>query len=388
MRYPLLLTLLASTGALLVAQTVPGPSIKWRGAVWASGAASDRQTTDDGLFLRGVDAGEGQIALDGLQFGADVTLAQGWSAKFTVLGGQSAKVLNATNAQETGSIAYPEAMLIWTGGHDTVKLGRMWTSLGMEVVDHTQDVTASRGLLYTYADPFAQVGINWHHAFTSSWSTDVWAFNGEDRVRDNNKGKTLGLGLTYNHAGAADKFASLMVYRGVEQASVNTGAEGRPRERACILGQWVWGASTLQWELEYGQESFAAEAIRGAAGQGDVKAAWSGLGAIYKLQLDERWALFARGEYLKDDKGVRLLADPSINGSLVNAAGTAFAGLLNANLKATSVALGLERKWAATFSRLEVRRDSLNKDVLSGVSDGFKSFRDATSLTWSFGTSF
>lgn len=362
----------ALLGGALAAQS-PAPAIKWRGALWASGAVSDRQTADGSLFLRGMDAGEGQLALDGLQFGADITLTQGWSAKFTVLSGRAGSVLNATNSQDSGSFAYPEAMLVWTGGNDTFKIGRMWTAMGMEVVDHTLDATASRGLLFTYALPFGQVGVNWHHAFTPSWSTDVWAFNGEDRVKDNNQGKTLGLGLTYNHGGAADKFVSLMAFRGAEQDGSNPGAEGRKRDRACAVGQWTWGASTLQWELEYGREIFLAADFSQTGA--DVTAAWTGLGAIFKHQISDQWALFARAEYLKDDKGVRGLASD-------------YAFSREADLKATSVALGVERKWGATFSRLELRRDSLNKDVLAGASDDHKPFRDATSLTWSFGASF
>jgi len=384
MNFRLLAPILSAVGTLVVAQTAPAPavpSIKWRGALWASGAASDRETADGSLFLRSMDAGEGSFALDGLQLGGDVTLAEGWAVRFTLLAGQDAKVLNATNSQEQGSLAYPEAMLVWTGGDETVRIGRMATFMGMEFLDGTQDITASRGLLFTYAIPLNQVGVNWHHALNPSWSTDVWVFNGEDRVHDNNRGKTAGLGLNYNHGGAADKFVSLMAYSGAEQdglgASAHTGAEGRKRERACMLGQWVWGASTLQWEAEYGREPFPAAAVKGATGSEDVKATWSGLGTIYKYQANDRWALFARAEVMKDDTGTRLNADPTV--------GAAYAMQKDADLKATSFTMGVERKWGSTFTRFEVRQDHLNKDV---AEQDKHAFRDATSVTWSFGTNF
>ncbi|NTV75247.1 MAG: hypothetical protein HGA66_13715 [Holophaga sp.] len=69
MRKRITLTLIASLG--LAAQTPPaaaGPAVKWRGAVWASGAVSDRQTQEGALFLRSVDAGGGQLSLPELQF--------------------------------------------------------------------------------------------------------------------------------------------------------------------------------------------------------------------------------------------------------------------------------------------------------------------------------
>jgi len=375
--------LLSTLGIVLAAQSAPAPaepSFKWHAGLWASAAASDRETTDGSLFLRTVDAGEGQLALDGLQLGAEANLTAGWSLKFTGLAGRDAKVLNMADG-ESGSFSYPEAMLVWTGGKDTLKLGRMWTGMGMEVMDQTQDIMATRGLLFTYAIPFNQVGIDWHHAFTPSWSTDAYLFNGEDRVQDNNRSKTAGLALTYNHGGASDKYLSLMVYRGAEQdgfgATANQGAEGRHRERVSAVGQWVWGASTLQWEIEYGREPFPAAVIQGATGGADVKASWSAAGAIYKHQFDDRWAILARADYLKDDTGERLSYDTTV--------AAAYGTMLNADLAATSVGLGLERKWGATFTRFEMRRDQLNKDVLE---QGMKGFRDATSATWSFGTSF
>jgi hypothetical protein len=390
LRIPFALPLLTAMGLALSAQTAPepaapaaapaAPAIKWRGALWASGAASDHQTADGSLFLRSMDAGDGHFALDALQLGADVTLAEGWSLKFTLLAGQDAKILNAASL-DSGSIAFPEAMLVWTGAKDTLRFGRMYTAMGMEVLDHTQNATASRGLLFTYAIPLTQVGLNWHHAFTPSWSSDLFLYNGEDRVQDNNKGKTAGLGLTYNHGGAADKFVTLMAYSGPEQdglaAKANTGAEGRKRERLCLTAQWVWGASTLQFEGEHAQEPFAAGAIQGSRGTADVKAAWSGAGLIYKYQVNEAWAAVARAETLKDDTGVRLSWDPTV--------AAAYGSTRGVELQATGCSLGLERRWKATFTRLEVRQDRLNKDVHG--SDG-KAFRDATSATWSLGTSF
>ncbi|WP_306599294.1 outer membrane beta-barrel protein [Geothrix sp. 21YS21S-2] len=384
MRIPLFLPALLGLG--LAAQTpppAPGPAVKWRGALWASGAASNQSTSDGSLFLRSADSGEGHLAVDGLQLGADVTLADGWSLKFTLLAGQAARFLNAGtlapngSPADTGSFAWPEAQLVWTGGADTLKFGRMYTPMGMEVLDPTQDITASRGLLFTYAIPVAQVGLNWHHAFSTAWSADLWVYNGEDRVQDNNKGKTAGLGLTYNHGGASDRFVTLMAFSGAEQNATGgaAGAEGRKRERLCLSGGWAWGKATLLWEGESARETLPASAFQGATGP--VRAAWSGAGLIGKYQFTDAWSGFARAEVFKDDTGVRLGADPSVAAALPPAR--------DAGLRATSFALGAERRWHATFTRLEIREDSLGKEVADGSGKPFKS---AASLTWSVGTSF
>ncbi len=370
------------------APAAPSLSVKWHGALWASAAASNREAPDGSLFLRGMDAGEGQLALDGLAFGADIALVEGWSFRFTLLGGQDAKVLTLAGG-ESGALTYPEAMLIWTGPKDVLRVGRMYTFMGMEFMDHTQDVTASRGLLFTYAIPIDQVGVAWRHTFSPQWSSDVWIFNGENRVQDNNRGKTVGLGLNYNHGGAAGKYASVMIYRGAEQdghgpASV-PGAEGRLRERACLLGGWEWGATSLAVEVETAKEHLPDGALAGAP-SGPVTARWSGAGLILKHTLDERWALTFRAETFKDDQGWMLASDPAIaQPGRVGPGVIRWSATYGADLKATSFAMGAERKWGPTFSRLEVRRDALNRSVQD---QDQRVFKDATSVTWSLGTSF
>ncbi len=361
------------------------PALAWRGSIWASGVAQDRQTADGSLVFRPLEGGESAFTLDGLTLGLDATLGEGWSARVTLMGGRMGRVVNETSG-ERGALAVPEAQLVWTGAKDKVTLGRMNTYIGMEFTEGTQNLTASRGLLCTYTAPFTQVGLAWRHTFTRAWSTDVFLFNGEDRVQDNNHGKTLGLGLNYNHGGASDKYASLMVYRGAEQDrwdadhNLIPGAEGRKRDRVSLLGQWVWGPGTLQGEFEYGREAFLPSAIAGAAGTGDVKATWMGVGAIYKHRVSAAWALFARAEYLQDDTGVRLNYDSTIQ--------AAHGARLNADLKATGFALGVERRWGTPLSRFELRRDRLNKDLAEGPAGDHGVFRSATSATLSVGASF
>ncbi len=358
-------------GSALAAQTpVTGaPGIKWRGSFWASGITQDRSTPDGSVVFRPLESGEDRFTLDGLTLGADVPLPEGFSLKFTLMAGQLAKNINLGSG-DTGSIAWPEAQLVWTGKNDTIRIGRMLTSIGMEFTDQTSGVAASKGILYTFADPLAQVGVNWHHAFTPVWSSDLWVFNGEDQVADNNRGKTLGVGLTYNHGGSADNYLSLQAYRGPEQSGA--GAEGRLRERVCLMGQWVWGPATLQWEGTFGRESFASGTLAPEA----RTASWGGGGAIFRYALGERSALFARVESLKDGAAVRLGIDKAI---------APLANQVGADLRLDSAALGYERKYGRTFMRLEVRQDRLNRELLDKEGDAFKA---GTSATFLVGASF
>lgn len=383
---PLLLTL-AGLGTAAFAQApdpgIPVPTLKWRGSLWASAVTQDRETPDGSVPFRPLDAGQSQFTLDGLMLGVDATFAKGWSAKATLLAGHTGRTVQTTTG-ETGSVAAVEAMMVWTGERDTFRVGRMITFIGMEFLDGAQNVTASRGLLFSFVDPFGQVGVNWHHAFSPVWSADLWVFNGEDRLQDNNHGKTVGLGLTYNHRGSQDKFLSLHAYRGAEQdglgASANLGAEGRKRERVCLMGQWAEGPTTVQVEVSLGRESYAASAILGATAP--VTAPFRGYGLIFKRELRPSISCFGRLEWLTDDFGVRLAADPSIRESL--GLGGA-AGLAGAGLRARSLTLGVEKKHGPAFARIEVRQDRLNRDLQEAQGTAY---REGLSATISLGASF
>ncbi len=381
--------LLCPLAAILTAQAPPAslPTLKWHGSIWASAVTQDRETRDGSLVFRPLEAGQSQFSLDGLMLGVDAAFAQGWSAKATLLAGNTGKTIQ-TATGDTGTIAAVEAMLVWTGAQDTLRIGRMITFIGMEYLDGAQNLTASRGLLFTFSDPFGQVGVNWHHAFSPAWSADLWIFNGEDRLKDNNRGKTVGLGLTWNPRGRADDYLSLHAYRGPEQdgwgPAANTGAEGRVRQRMCLMGQAVWGASTLQGEVSLGQEAFAAGSLLGSTGPETAR--WRGFGLIFKQELGRGISLVARAERLADDQGVRLALDPTIRASLgLDTGGIAYAGLAGADLIARSLSLGVEKKHGPAFARIEVRQDRLNRD-LKDAQDG--SFREGLSATVSLGAGF
>jgi hypothetical protein len=378
-----LLPLLLALAPVLLAQA---PALKWRGSLWASAVTQNRETSEGSVPFRPLEAGPSQFTLDGLMLGVDAALAIGWSARATLLAGQTSKTVQAITG-DTGGIAPVEAMLVWTGQQDTVRIGRMITFIGMEFLDGAQDVTASRGLLFSFADPFGQVGFNWHHAFSPSWSSDLWVFNGEDRVKDNNHGKTVGLGLAYNHRGSQDIFLSLQAYRGSEQdglgASANQGAEGRARERVCLMGQWIGGPATLQGEVTLGREAFAESSLLGAAAP--ATATFRGYGLIYKHQVRPSLNAFARLEWLGDDAGVRLGADPVIRASLDLGSSSAYVGRAQAGLVAQSLSLGIEHKHGPAFARLEVRQDRLNHDLKDAQG---LAFRTGLSGTLSLGASF
>ena len=382
-----ILTALLLAGGLAAPAQTAAPTFAWRGSVWASAVTQDRTTQDGSLVFRPLEAGQSQLSLDGLMLGMDAALPQGWSVRATLLAGNLGKVVQATTG-DTGSLAPVEAMLVWTGRRDTLRIGRMITFIGMEFLDGAADLTASRGLLFTFADPFGQVGVNWHHAFGPVWSSDVWVFNGEDRVKDNNQGKTVGLGLTWNPGGSADSYLSIHGYRGPEQddlgAAANTGAEGRPRERLCLMGQWRRGRTLLQGEASLGREPFLATAIRGASGP-QIET-WRGYGLILKRDLGHGFSAVARAERLDDTLGVRLAADATIRASLgLDAGGTAFSGLAGAGLIARSFSLGLDKTYGLAFVRIEARQDRLNRDLRDAQQ---ARFHQGLSATLSVGATF
>lgn len=376
MRYATLLTF-ALVSSFCMGQELSKPT--WRGSVWALGAASDRETAGGGLFLRPMDQRDGQFTFDGLQFGVDVPLSQAWTLKVTLMAGRAGQLLQEFSS-ESGSLGFPEAMLIWSNGKDTVRLGRMWTWMGMESTDLTAAVPASHGLMATFPLPFGQVGVDWRHAFSPSWSTALWLFNGEDRIRDNNRSKTVGVGLIYNHGGAQDRFLNLMAFRGAEQddrgPGAVPGASGRLRERLSHSGQWAWGGTTLAWEVEVLRERFPVAWVAGAAGA--RTGTLTGGGLTFRHPWNERWAGYLRAEAIRDDLGFRLNWDPDVQ--------VRYGMRRGADLTARALSLGVERRWTGgAFARLEARRDDLNRDVADR--DG-KAFRSAHSLTLCVGAAF
>ncbi len=358
----------------------PAPPVTFRASLWTGFAASNRSLDDGSLFLRPVERGDGAFSVEGASVGVDVALAKGWSLKVTALGGRAGEVLNLTSA-ESGTVGIPEAQLVWTGAADTVHLGRMYTLLGMEFLEGTSNITASRGLLFTYAIPIGQVGLHWRHAFNADWSSDLWALNGEDRVKDNNHGKTYGAGVNYSPGGSAEKAIALSVYQGPEGdalgAAAGSGAEGRKRTRMELCFLWTWGDFALTGEFDAASEDLAPGTLPDAGPREQVKATWTGAGLIGKLKLSPDWSLFGRVETFSDSTGIRLAGDPAVAGRGLSK---------HADLRATSLTLGLERTWGPTYGRVEVRQDSLDKEVAEGAGKG--RFKNATSLSLQWGARF
>ncbi len=367
-----------AAGATETSTTDAGLTVKWRGSVWASGTTQQRRMTDNSLLLRATDAGEDALSLDGVTLGMDVDLAKGWSIKTTIIGGQAARILNQTNG-EAGAVAISEAQVSWSGDKDKLSFGRMSTYLGMEFLDGSQDITASRGILFTYIDPYGQIGGNWHHEWSKDWSTDVWVFNGEDRIVDNNRAKTVGLGVAFAPGGATDKYISLQAYRGAEQDSRGTfalaGAEDRQRLRLAVMGQWAWGDLTVQGEGHLGQEDFAA-GVLGSATPAQT-AHWAAAGAIARYGIGEWFGVFARGEGIYDESGVRLVLDSNI----ANLWGLR----AQARLHAMSYAVGGDLRVGKGFVRLEGREDLIDHAIADAAG---RSIRNGASATVCVGASF
>ena len=369
------LLLVACGSAGLLRAEEPAPlQLKWRGSLWALGTYTDRETVDGSAFLRPMETGDRQFSLDGFQLGVDVPLGTEWAFKLTLMGGRDGRLLQEFSG-ETGTLGFPEAMLIWTRGANTVRIGRMWTWMGTESTDLTAAVPASHGLMATFPLPFGQVGLDWRHAWNPSWSTAVWLFNGEDRIADNNQGKTLGLGLIYNHGGAADRFMNFMAFSGAEKDRAELGAEGRKRERISHNGQWVWGGATVAWELEYLRERFAAGAVTGASGETTGRVIGAGL--LGRYAWNPTWSAYVRAEEVRDNVGFKLNWDTTV--------ASVYGLKSGADLTARALSLGVERRSGAAFLRLEFRRDWLNREVQD---KDLKPFRAVNGLTLCVGASF
>jgi len=172
------------------------------------------------------------------------------------------------------------------------RFGKFVTYHGAEVIEAKDNPNYSRGFLFNYAIPFTHTGLMVGYSFSDAVSANLHLVNGWDNTEDNNKGKTVGLGLGITPVDQFSMFVNLMY--GPEQDDNNS--DNR------FLFDWVGiikPASNLTFIMntDYATEEGA------AADGGDAK--WYGVSAVAKYDFSDLFSLALRGEYFKDDDGVR-----------------------------------------------------------------------------------
>jgi hypothetical protein len=110
--------------------------------------------------------------------------------------GDAASIVNST---EPAGVIYQhvqQAYLSLNRDKMTIDMGKFVTPLGAEVIETKDNWNYSRGLLFTYAIPFYHFGVRTTYAASDKATVAAYVVNGWNNVRDNNKGKSIGLMTT------------------------------------------------------------------------------------------------------------------------------------------------------------------------------------------------
>ncbi len=146
---------------------------------------------------------------------------EGFGGLVNITTGKDAGVIHSSPANEQ-TFDLTQGYLQWAGGPLTVIGGKFTTLHGTEVIWSPSNANFSRSLLFG-AVPFTHTGVRATYALSDTLSLIGGINNGWDQLVDQNKGKTLELGVTSNPIKPLNVAASY--YGGQEMGA--TGINGR-----------------------------------------------------------------------------------------------------------------------------------------------------------------
>ncbi len=265
--------------------------------------------------------------------------------------GHTARILgDATAGSSLDDFEFQQAYLTYKGmGIDWV-IGKFVTLHGAEVIEAPDNDNISRSFLFGYAIPFTHTGIMGTRQIGKSVDVKFGLVNGWDNTSDNNRAKTIHLGLGYH---PSDLFAiTINGMYGAEKDDdtadkrklIDVVATVNPLENLTLI---------LNYDLG-GEENVLA---------GGKDATWSGFSGILHYNLTDRMGISLRGEAFNDRDGYRT----GTNQDLWE--GTVTAGyLLRENLTV----------------RCEYRHDDSNKDVFEDQDGKLKDSQDTLALEMTY----
>jgi len=236
---------------------------------------------------------------------AAVTVAyqpkEGFGAVVNLIAGQDADVIAPfdSNPGAKGKFDVTQAYVQYAGGPLTLMGGKYVTLAGAETINPTPDTNFSRSILFGYAIPFTHTGVRATIAATDQLSFVVGVNNGWDDLKDTNTAKTVELGLSY----APMKTLTFLAqgYFGKEHVGGFTTDPTDPegtRSLMDVVGTWnVTDALTVVVNYDWGKQA-------NALGDG-ISAKWDGIAAYLNVQIDEKFRVSVRGEFLDDKDGYR-----------------------------------------------------------------------------------
>ena len=179
--------------------------------------------------------------------------------------------------------------------------GKTVTLMGVELIEEVMNPNWSVGNQFLYVENFTQTGLQLAYKWNDKIDTEFVVFNGWDVLADNNRSMSyMGrLGLTFS-----DKTSlGIVGYGGKEQAADNDNW----REGVNLVFCQKLGDKLCLWlQGDYGHEDNAPQADLSTLTPTVFKnAEWYAGGAWLTYDFTEKFGVAVRGDYLKDNRGVR-----------------------------------------------------------------------------------
>ncbi len=172
-----------------------------------------------------------------------------------------------------------------------IRFGKYATYFGAEVIEAKDNPNYSRSLLFNWAIPFTHTGLMVGYNITDTLSANLHVVNGWDNTADNNSGKSVGLSVGYAPMEQLSMYFNAMY--GPEQF------ENSSNDR--FVFDWVATIKPMKNLSLILNADYATEDM----GPHAEDAQWYGFAAIAKYEFNDKFSLAVRGEYFKDEDGVR-----------------------------------------------------------------------------------
>lgn len=275
-----------------------------------------------------------------------------------LLMGQDARVINAGNNGSTADWITPiqayidvVAPLSFIGDNEIlgntidIKVGKMVTLAGLEVIRAPDNWNISRSLVFNLGEPLTHTGVRATYGlFNDKLTTYFGINNGWDNVIDNNQWKTIEAGFSVSPLESVTWMTSL--YWGPENNQTSS------HKRFLLSNVLGWDATdklSFKGEFTIGNENRVRNLLNdGASGDTFGNTAWFGWAAYARYQLTEKWGWVGRFEVFRDPEFFRT---NGLNGGSTGIASTLWEFTIGTDYKL----------YDNLTSRLEYRLDRANQ---------------------------
>lgn len=216
----------------------------------------------------------------------------GFGALVDVIAGSDAKIVDAAESAGASANSFDilQGFVQYVTGPLTVQAGKFTTLAGAEVVAPTGDTNFSRSLLF-FAEPMTHTGLRATYVLTDTISVIVGVDNGWNYTKIDSGSKTGELGVALNpnryFSLTAQLYAGKDPYFGAERTLFDTVATCNATAALSFVVSYDWGK----------QESSTATPSTFTPGS------WDGVAGYVNYQLNSRWRVSLRAEYLDDKNG-------------------------------------------------------------------------------------